>query len=219
MGITYDANIPGASQRLYVMKEIGPSRRLVLKVKGMIDRKGGTIPQTDDGRCGSQYSMRRLRKLGADIEALRRQLHRDTYEGRRRLAEIERECENLDTKIEGLETRCGELEAKALERPREGDRGTPASVVMKRNGKRKAKASAAVRNELNALRERRDELLVEKEEIGEVHRQRMQIAVDSRNQLCATFLIEMHIYLDAAKLPGVEPPDISEESAAEMAVA
>ncbi|MBQ3301167.1 MAG: hypothetical protein IJH04_03340 [Eggerthellaceae bacterium] len=219
MSITYDANIPGASQRLYVMKDIRPTRRLKLKVKGFIDRKGGAILQTDDGCCGSQFSMRRLRKLGADIEALRRQLHRDTYEGRRRLAEIQRECENLDEKIKDLETRCMELETLALKRPYEGDRGTPASVVTKRNGKRKAKASAAVRNELNALRKRRDELLVEKEEIGEVHRQRMQIAVDSRNQLCATFLIEMHIYLDAAKRPGLEPPDISEESAAEMAVA
>ena len=60
---------------------------------------------------------------------------------------------------------------------------------------------------------------MEEKEIEEVHRQREQIAIDSRNQLCATFLIEMHIYLDAAKRPGMEPPDISEESAAEMVVA
>ena len=219
MSITYDANIPSASQRLVVMKDIRPTRRLKLKAKGLMDRRTGAILETDEGRCNSQFAMRRLRKLGADIEALRRQLHHDTYEGRRRLAEIERDCEHLNKRIVELEGDCEKLESKALEKSFDGDKGAPDSVIAKRNARRKAKASAPVRNELARLRKRLEDLLVEKDEIEEVHRQRVQIAVDSRNQLCASFLIEMHIYLDAARRPGMEPPDIGEESAAEMAVA
>lgn len=219
MSIAYDANIPSASQRLVVMKEIRPTRRAKLRAKGFFDRRSGAIIETGEGRCDSQFAMRRLRKLDADIEALRRQLHRDTYEGRKRLAEIERDCEHLKKKIDELEENRDRLESKALDKPYEGDRGVPDSVVAKRNSRRKAKASAAVRNEIAQLRKRLEDLLVEKDEIEEVHCQRMQIAVDSRNQLCASFLIEMHIYLDAARRPGMEPPDISDELAAEMAVA
>lgn len=219
MATTYDANIPSASKTLMTLKETKRSRILVLRCKGLLDRRNGVIRETEDGRCESQFSRRYLRKLDGDIDVQRRQLHLDTYEGVRRLAELDRDVQNAQEKIDELEGRCRQLESQASGAPREGDAGAPPSVVAKRIERRRKKASAGARGELASLRQRRDEALIEMAEIEEVHRQRVQIARDCVNQLCSIFLIEMHIYLDAAKKPGLEPPCIEDELAAEMAIA